>query len=168
MVWGLTLRSKENKQDGRPRQTTSLEQLHILRKARGLRAASAYSPREAVAGFRGILSASQALGGAGVPSGSKSASFSAFFCTGISDFCGKGAFREKEPLTVTEDTLSCLLGCRLGWMALGKSSQEGMPLGKGSPWIGDGRKTQRGRRAGCEEGLGLEIKLRTDDWSASS
>lgn len=49
------MRSKENKQDGRPRQTTSLEQLHILRKARGLWAASAYSPREAVAGFRVIL-----------------------------------------------------------------------------------------------------------------
>lgn len=49
------MKSKENKHNCKPRQTTRLEQLHILREARGLPApASAPSPREVMAGYRGL------------------------------------------------------------------------------------------------------------------
>lgn len=159
------MRSKENKQDCRPRQTTRLEQFPILREP-----ASTQSPREMVAGFRGLTFCRSSSGSSWGPIWLQ-VGFTLGFPLHLEFLVSaERALPGRRSLSQLQRTpCSCLLGCRLGWMALGNSSQWDIPLGKGSPRI-SGKERHRGEATepDTRKALGLAIKLRTDDWSASS
>ena len=134
------MRSKENKHNWRPRPTSRLERLHTLREARGLWGVSsgAHSPREVMAGFRGLtfcISSSRSSWGPIWFQGSLilgSPLHLKFLASAERALSGRPIVQH---LHTTPH--GCLSGRRLDGMVLGNGGQWDMILGKGLPLATD-------------------------------